>query len=246
MSQLFQLNVIKTGVEHWRANRADNRCMGTIFWQFNDNWPVVSWASVDYNGRWKALHFSAKNFYSHILITAAESDGELRISLINDFARDVSGNVSIMLRKYSGEIVFEKTFDATIEKCHSKIIFSQNSTDFLNNSDRNNCYLIVEFSNKNSSSKNIYHFSVLKNATLVNPKLKLVPLNNDEIKISAKNFAKCVFLDCENPNAQFSDNYFDLLPDETKIVKLIPVKNEIPINENDYQSVSAISLYDLK
>ena len=70
-------------------------------------------------------------------------------------------------------------------------------------------------------------------------------ISNDEIKISAKKLAKCVFLECGDGKAQFSDNYFDLLPGETKFVKLSAVKPDILIDENAYKSIKIQSLRDL-
>ena len=60
-SQLLQADAIRYGVEHFRRNRG--RCMGAVYWQLNDCWPVVSWSSIDYGGRWKALHYYAKRFF---------------------------------------------------------------------------------------------------------------------------------------------------------------------------------------
>lgn len=67
VSQIMQGIAMKTGVEHWRRNRG--RCMGALYWQLNDNWPVASWAGIDYYGRWKALHYMARRFYADILGT---------------------------------------------------------------------------------------------------------------------------------------------------------------------------------
>ncbi len=63
VSQILQGMAMKYGVDHWRRHRG--RCMGTLYWQINDNWPVASWASIDYFGRWKALHYMAKNSMGH-------------------------------------------------------------------------------------------------------------------------------------------------------------------------------------
>jgi len=246
MSQFFQQKVIKTGVEHWRANRSENRCMGTIFWQFNDNWPVVSWASVDYNGRWKALHYSAVNFYAPLLITAAKYGEDLKVSLVNDLPSELSGEIILKLNTYSGKTLFEKVINAEINSCSSKIIFSENVDKFLNNNGEGKCYLTSEFISENLSSRKIFHFSTLKEAALENPELEIKAISNSEIKIFAKKIAKCVFLDCDDSKAQFSDNYFDLLPGETKTVELLPVKQENSIDENAYKNVKAISFFDLK
>lgn len=78
-TQILQAVAIKSGVEHWRRNRG--RCMGAIYWQMNDNWPVASWASIDYYGRWKALHYMAKNFYNPMagsLVRIADEDTGFR------------------------------------------------------------------------------------------------------------------------------------------------------------------------
>lgn len=73
-SQLLQAEAIQYGVEHWRRHRG--RCMGAIYWQLNDIWPVASWASIDYGGRWKALHYYAKRFFAPVLLSCEET-GEL-------------------------------------------------------------------------------------------------------------------------------------------------------------------------
>jgi len=245
MSQYFQQKVIKAGVEHWRANRSENRCMGTIYWQFNDNWPVVSWSSVDYNGRWKALHYSAKNFYAPVLITAARYGDELRVSLVNDLPVEVSGTAIIKLCEYSGETLYTKEIDERINSCDSKIIFSEGADKFLIGNDGKNCYLTAEFIGENLFSRKILHFSTLKDAALKKPDLLIEAISNDEIKISAQKLAKCVFLECGDGKAQFSDNYFDLLPGETKVVKLSAVKPDILIDENAYKSIKIQSLRDL-
>ena len=72
-SQLLQADAIRYGVEHLRRNRSGDRCMGAIYWQLNDIWPVASWASIDYFGRWKALHYSAKRFFAPVLLSCEET-----------------------------------------------------------------------------------------------------------------------------------------------------------------------------
>ena len=71
-SQLLQADAIRYGVEHFRRNRNDDRCMGAVYWQFNDCWPVASWSSVDYCQRLKALHYYARRFFAPIMISCEE------------------------------------------------------------------------------------------------------------------------------------------------------------------------------
>ena len=46
--------------------------MGAVYWQINDCWPVISWSSIDYWGRWKALHYYAKRFFAPVMISCEE------------------------------------------------------------------------------------------------------------------------------------------------------------------------------
>ena len=71
-SQLLQADGIRYGVEHFRRNRG--RCMGAVYWQLNDCWPVTSWSSIDYYGRWKALHYAAKRFFAPLLLSCEEQN----------------------------------------------------------------------------------------------------------------------------------------------------------------------------
>ena len=78
-TQILQAMAIKSGVEHWRRNRG--RCMGTLYWQINDNWPVASWSSIDYFGRWKALHYAAVHFYAPVAASIKRDGTEISVYL---------------------------------------------------------------------------------------------------------------------------------------------------------------------
>lgn len=96
ISQLLQAEAMRHGVEHWRRNRG--RCMGAIYWQLNDCWPVASWASIDYFGRWKALHYYARRFFSPRMVTAKAEDAKLRMWVHNDSRTALEGTVEVELR----------------------------------------------------------------------------------------------------------------------------------------------------
>ncbi|MFW9937812.1 MAG: glycoside hydrolase family 2 protein, partial [Candidatus Thorarchaeota archaeon] len=84
LSQITQAEAIEYGVEHWRRNRNNNHCMGALFWQLNDCWPVASWSSIDYYGRWKALHYFAKKFYKPLFPSVNESKKKIEFWITND------------------------------------------------------------------------------------------------------------------------------------------------------------------
>jgi Beta-galactosidase/beta-glucuronidase len=76
LSQVSQVEAQRAGIEHWRRNRG--RCMGSIYWQLNDNWPVASWASIDSEGRWKLLHYAVKKAYAPLLLSSFVKDTPVR------------------------------------------------------------------------------------------------------------------------------------------------------------------------
>src|SRR5260370_6203032 len=119
LSQVQQAEVIKLGAEHLRRNRP--RTMGSLYWQLNDCWPVASWASIDYFGRWKALQYYARRFYDDVLISPYAHDGKLDIFVVSDKLQPFSGKVHARLLEFSGNVLFEKTKDVQIPAASSAI-----------------------------------------------------------------------------------------------------------------------------
>ena len=110
ISQLQQALAIRSAVEYWRSLRP--RCMGTLYWQLNDTWPAVSWSSLEYSGKWKALHYHAKRFFAPVCISAYQScRGEIRIFSINDLASEEAYSASVSIMKFDGSSVETMTFD---------------------------------------------------------------------------------------------------------------------------------------
>src|SRR5512143_635622 len=101
LSMLLQAEGIRFGVEHWRRHR--NRVRGTLIWQLNDCWPVASWASLDYFGRWKALHYAAKCFYAPLLLSVAEDGKTMKVHVTSDLVRPVDVQVRWRLEMINGK-----------------------------------------------------------------------------------------------------------------------------------------------
>ncbi|MBU9723719.1 MULTISPECIES: beta-mannosidase [Bacillaceae] len=132
-SQVLQAEAIKYGVEHWRRQRG--RCMGSIYWQLNDCWPVASWSSIDYYGRWKALHHAAKKFYSPILLSCEEDvvAREMSLTVTNDTREVVTGKVLWKLCESDGKLLASGEVVAEVPALQAKKIveldFSRELTD---------------------------------------------------------------------------------------------------------------------
>jgi len=112
LSQIQQGLAIKTAIEYWRSTKP--RCMGTLYWQINDIWPVASWSSLDYGGQWKLMHYMARRFYLPVNVVAVPNPENTVIALraINDTGRPVSLALEVLAMRVTGE---------------SRVIFAGNS-----------------------------------------------------------------------------------------------------------------------
>ena len=102
-TQVLQAEAMRIAVEHWRRNRA--RCSGALYWQLNDCWPVASWASIDYFGRWKALHYAARRFFSPLLLSIEDEDTRMGVFVTNDRIEPWQGELRWTLETLSGEVL---------------------------------------------------------------------------------------------------------------------------------------------
>jgi beta-mannosidase len=103
LSQIQQGLAIKTAVEFWRSLKP--HCMGTLYWQLNDTWPVASWSSLDYGGSWKAMHYMVRRFFQPVAVAVIPSDDgqTLAVSMVNDTRAAVTVEVQTFLVSLSGE-----------------------------------------------------------------------------------------------------------------------------------------------
>jgi len=218
-SQLLQADAIRYGVEHWRRNRG--RCMGAIYWQINDIWPVASWASLDYFGRWKALHYSAKRFFAPVMISCHET-GEMterpncniqpapirkaaRLSVANETMAAVSGTVKWALREPSGKVRKSGEQAVTVEALTSLWLDELDFSDC----DELSSYVSFSFETDTVVSSGTALFCMPKHFAFMDPALK-VTRNGDGITVQAQAFAKSVELYSDTEDFVLSDNFFDI------------------------------------
>jgi hypothetical protein len=105
VSQVLQAEGIKIGAEHFRRSRPET--MGSIFWQLNDCWPVASWSSIDYYGRWKALQYYARRFYAPILVSPHVEDGSLKVYIVSDKTEAKPATLRVRLMDFDGKVLLE-------------------------------------------------------------------------------------------------------------------------------------------
>ncbi|SCX97756.1 beta-mannosidase [Butyrivibrio sp. INlla14] len=226
-SQLLQADAIRYGVEHFRRNRG--RCMGTVYWQLNDCWPVASWASIDYEGRWKPLQYYAKRFFAPVLISCEERGYlDQRVS-VNDDADPIVKSIKLNVQN---ETMDGKDLEvrwqlrdskaAVIEEGKKELYAAALSTNWLDeiNMDQADLhenyvsYQLVE--DGNVISEGTVLFCPPKHFKFADPHLK-ARLEGDEIVISSDAYAKSVEIRNGNDDLLLSDNYFDLNASEKRI-----------------------------
>lgn len=230
-SQLMQAEAIRYGVEHWRRNRG--RCMGAIIWQLNDIWPVASWASIDYYGRWKALHYAAKRFFAPVMISA-EEEGELsqnpkineyhpapleksfRLNVCNETLRDVTGEVVWALRTPDGAIVRQNQQTLTNPAMSAKWLDKVDCADASLTGHYVSFAFVVD---DVALSEGTCIFCAPKHFEFVNPRLT-VETRGDTLVVTSHAYAKQVWLESEDADLLLDDNAFDMNPG-TKVVRVV-------------------------
>jgi beta-mannosidase len=215
-SQLVQADCIRSDVEHMR--RARGRCMGSAYWQINDSNPVISWSSIDFFGRWKGLHYTARKFYAPVLISCDDSDPSKPVLNVSNESPDkVSGKVICRLRDNTGAVTDSFSTDCEIPAVSAKNVLE------INLSDR------IDFSSRFDKRSKYLEYSLVvdgetvsRGTTLfVRPKFfEFLPAEvaytaNDkgdtfEISFTAHSFAKSVCVSLKDYDCVFSDNWFDI------------------------------------
>lgn len=236
MTNLIQKECIRDATEHWRRNRG--RCNGSLFWQFNDCWQAPSWSSVDYTGKWKALQYSARHFFEPVCISVEETKKDYKIYAINDLQEQKNVKIISKLCTIYGKVISSNELEKDLSPLSSECIFGSKISG-----NKKDMFLSVKmYENDKLISERTKIFVPDRDLKLKpNTIQKSVSYENGELKIKLISplFCRSVMVDIADFSTPFSDNYFDLLPNEEKI---IIVKSEKEFAERD---VTVKSLADI-
>ena len=219
-SQLLQADAIRYGVEHFRRNRG--RCMGAVYWQLNDCWPVISWSSVDYIGRWKALHYYAKRFFAPVMISCQEEswltqeanmnrqhfqfEKSIHLNVTNETLGDKEILVKWYVRNAAAEILREEQTMIQVPALESVWLPKVELPEI----DVFTQYVSFEaWENGKRISEGTVIFSYPKYFRYENPELSC-KVEGNQITVSSPVYAKSVEILNEQEDLVLSDNYFDL------------------------------------
>ena len=214
MNHVLQGDAIKTAIESHRRQMPYN--MGTLFWQHNDCWPVASWASRDYYGRWKAQHYYVRKAYDDILISPVVEGDDLKVYAVSDRLENTSGQLQLQVCQFDGTVVHHWGKSVGISGNDSRVCFSAPLAKLLEGADRGTVYVRVDYTDK---SGRVYHnnYCLDKQKNMNYPKVDLQTEVRSieggyEVTVSADKFARAVCLSVADNESVYSDNYFDVQP----------------------------------
>ena len=226
-SQLLQADGIRYGVEHFRRNRG--RCMGAVYWQLNDCWPVTSWSSIDYYGRWKALHYYAKRFFAPVMISCEEQnwmtasadmnrqhfefEKSIRLNVANETMEEKHLTVRWALRKADASVIREESQEITVAPLSAYWL----DKVLLPDADLFDEYISYQVEEKGEVlSSGTVIFSYPKYFRYVDPQLQ-VEVDGNELVVKASGYAKSVEILNEKEDLILEDNYFDMNGGERRV-----------------------------
>lgn len=223
VSQLLQAKGIAYAIETHR--RAKPFCMGSLYWQLNDCWPVASWSSTDYYTRWKALHYKAREAFGEFLVSPLIRGDKVDIYIVSDRVEDLKGELQLTGINFEGYNFYENSLIINIPGNSSSSYLTLDQKDLLKDisPDKSLLRMVLKDSDGHVLSENILYFTNILNLVLEQPEISIEVVKKEkssEIHLSSDILAKNVYLVLNNCEGHFSDNYFDLMPGEEKIVYL--------------------------
>lgn len=241
VGMILQGDAIKTAME---AHRRDMPyCMGSLFWQHNDCWPVASWASRDYYGRWKAQHYFAKKAYDMILVSPVVLNEKLTVHLVSDYLKAVSGKFSIKVMDMKGNVVYNKSMSLKTPVNGSELVFESAINDVLGGKSKNDVIIYTEFETKDKTYTNVAYAAEQKDLNYEKANISWSAKKVDggyDVTLRSDVFARGVFMSLSGIDNFFEDNYFDLLPGKEVTIN---VKTDLSLSVFKEQ-LKVISLVD--
>jgi len=221
VSQVLQAQAIKLAAEHLRRNRP--RTMGSMYWQLDDCWGVASWSSIDYYGRWKALQYYAKRFYAPVLVSPHEEGENVRIYVVSDQLTATPATLRVRLLDFSGKVLYKQSAALQVEPLTSKVYLDIPKTKLLKGRNLKQVVLNCALQAGGTTlSTNTHYFALPKEMAL--PKANITatwqPATDStyQVTLKSKTLAREVWLSLAQGDGFFDDNFFDLLPGETKVL----------------------------
>ena len=232
VSQVLQAEGIKIGAEHLRRIMPHN--MGSLYWQLNDTWPAASWSSIDYSGRWKALQYYARRFYSDILVSPQEENGNVNVFVVSDRLQPANGQLNLTLLDFGGNQLWSQRQNLSIPALTSKSQTTIPISTLLAGKNPKEVVLLAEvLVDGKIVSGNRHFFGAYKELSFPRPQISydvVAVRGGIRVSLAADKFARAVYLSAPKYAGSFTDNYFDLIPGK-KVEVEFRSKSAIPLTD---------------
>jgi beta-mannosidase len=232
VSQVLQAEGIKIGAEHLRRIMPHN--MGSLFWQIDDCWPVASWSSIDYTGRWKALQYYARRFYADLLLSPHEEGGNLNFYVVSDRRLKAKGELKVNLFDFQGRRLWSDQREVEVFAQHSKSYLTVPIATLLADKDPTTVFVAAELVVDGKVVATAEHFfQPFRNLSLPQPQISAEVLRTRagfRITLASDKLARAVYLSAPDETGVFVDNYFDLIPGRKVEVEYRTERN-FPLSE---------------
>ncbi|NRS89275.1 beta-mannosidase [Flavobacterium sp. 7E] len=245
VSQLLQAKAMKIAIEAHRRNMP--YCMGSLYWQINDCWPVASWSSIDYYGNWKASHFKVKDLYKSVKTMFFEKDNQLEIHIVSDDLKNKTANLKVALMNFQGDVLDNFEIPINIKSNSSNIYFKSELHKLLKENKRANMFIVAELINENKDvfDESLFFFENPKTLALTKPTFNLTVRKKENeglvVEIISDVLAKDVRVNT-TVAGRFSNNYFDMVPNK-KYEIYFDSKEKIEL-EKFKKTLGTLSLYN--
>ncbi len=242
VGQILQAKGIREAIETHRLKMP--HCMGSLYWQLNDCWPVASWSSIDYYGRWKALQYAARKAFAPTIVTFSEEGKSMKVFAVNDLLDEIKAELEIDVFSFTGQKVFSNKKEVIVLPNASTELATYSIKDLFNGIHKNEGYVVSRIKNNEELiASNIYYAVYPKKLELSKPDINISIRRVKDaymIVLQTDVLAKNVYL--SSPvEGHFTDNYFDLLSEEKKTVFFIPGED----TENNIPEIQILTLADL-
>jgi beta-mannosidase len=220
LSQVMQADGIQLAAEHQRASRP--RSMGSLYWQLDDAWPGITWSSIDWYGRWKALQFHARRFYAPLLIAALRDHGNTTVSLVSDRTTPVAAQWHMRVMDFSGKVIAQQQTDVRLAPLSATRVGTFSDAQLLHGADPRTTFAVFELQVAGRVvSRNLVFFDQPRNLGLPSPHIrtKLARKNDGyTLTLASDKLARAVWVSFGGIDAEISDNAFDILPGQQVVL----------------------------
>jgi beta-mannosidase len=212
LSMVLQAEGIRYGVEHWR--RHPDRVAGILYWQLNDCWPVASWSSVDYFGRWKALNYAARRFFAPLVLSIEDKPPKQGVYVTNESLNPWEGTMRWSLETFEGEVLTSGQAPVLVAPQAAAQVCELDFSDRVSDDNIRKLVFIADlYQGDQFVARQTAGFAAVKHMSLTAP---AVTANLSEegsqliIELTSRSLALLVELSLKGADVVFSDNYFNL------------------------------------